>query len=76
MYAYCGGNPINYVDPSGHFVVAIPLVEYYFISAVVSIVVTKEAIDVVSAKRHKTKEYNPTCKCIISCFNEKRYCTS
>ena len=58
MYAYCGGNPINYVDPSGHFVVAIPLVEYYFISAVVSIVVTKEAIDVVSAKRHKTKEYN------------------
>lgn len=33
--------------------------EYYFISAVVSIVVTKEAIDVVSAKRHKTKEYNP-----------------
>ena len=59
LYAYCGGNPINYVDPSGHFVVAIPLVEYYFISAVVSIVVTKEAIDVVSAKRHKTKEYNP-----------------
>lgn len=47
--------PINYVDPSGHFVVAIPLVEYYFISAVVSIVVTKEAIDVVSAKRHKQK---------------------
>lgn len=59
LYAYCGGNPINYVDPSGHFVVAISLVEYYFISAVVSIVVTKEAIDVVSAKRHKTKEYNP-----------------
>ena len=59
LYAYCGGNPINYVDPSGHFVVAIPLVEYYLISAVVSIVVTKEAIDVVSAKRHKTKEYNP-----------------
>ena len=59
LYAYCGGNPMNYVDPSGHFVVAIPLVEYYLISAVVSIVVTKEAIDVVSAKRHKTKEYNP-----------------
>ena len=59
LYAYCGGNPINYVDPSGHFVVAIPLVEYYLISAVVSIVVTKEAIDVVSAKRLKTKEYNP-----------------
>lgn len=28
LYAYCGGNPINYVDPSGHNPLAIPLYEY------------------------------------------------
>lgn len=24
LYSYCAGNPVGYVDPSGHFVVAIP----------------------------------------------------
>ena len=26
LYAYCAGNLVNYTDPSGHFVIAIPLV--------------------------------------------------
>lgn len=28
LYAYCGGNPINYVDPSGHNAIAVPLYGY------------------------------------------------
>ena len=28
MYAYCGGNPINYVDPSGYNAVAVPFYTY------------------------------------------------
>lgn len=28
LYAYCGGNPVNYVDPSGHNAAAIPLYTY------------------------------------------------
>ena len=26
LYAYCANNPVNYVDPSGHFYVAIPFI--------------------------------------------------
>ena len=28
LYAYCGENPINYVDPSGHNAIAVPLYGY------------------------------------------------
>lgn len=28
LYAYCGGNPINYVNPSGHNAAAVPLYTY------------------------------------------------
>lgn len=24
LYVYCANNPVNYVDPSGHFAVALP----------------------------------------------------
>ncbi len=55
LYAYCAGNPITYVDPSGHFVVAIPA--YYTVSAVASLVgsiaVTKTVYDIATGKREK-----------------------
>jgi hypothetical protein len=28
LYSYCAGNPVGYVDPSGHIAIAIPLVGY------------------------------------------------
>lgn len=59
LYAYCGENPINYVDPSGHFVIAISAIEAYAISALVSAVVTKELYDTVTGKRKKKVEYDP-----------------
>ena len=59
LYAYCGENPINYVDPSGNFVVAISAIEAYAISALVSAVVTKELYDTVTGKRKKKVEYDP-----------------
>ena len=25
LYVYCANNPVNYVDPSGHFAIAVPI---------------------------------------------------
>ena len=25
LYVYCANNPVNYVDPSGHFAIAVPV---------------------------------------------------
>ena len=60
LYAYCGGNPVTCIDPTGHFAVAIPII-YYGASAVVSfaasVVVTKDLYDVVTGQReNKYKE--------------------
>ena len=51
LYAYCGGNPINYVDPSGHSAIAVSVAGYYIISGVISIVATKELYDTVTGRR-------------------------
>ena len=51
LYSYCAGNPVGYVDPSGHIVVAIPFTEIV-IEAVFAFVLTASAhnIDVQQRK--------------------------
>ena len=53
LYLYCANNPVNYVDPSGHWAMALPLLTEYLLSAGFTYAVINKVYNVVNSSKYK-----------------------
>lgn len=77
LYAYCGYDGVNRVDPSGHFVMAIPMVVKVMFDFSATVVVSAMAYDTVTdisdnIKREKLREKVNTTTITLPDVKEKR----